>query len=163
MHRIFFVLVSIFLISSVAYGETYKCKSANGQTEISDQPCRPSSKTVGVMQKEYISESQMSSSTEWLSREKNRLNLKAQETAAQEREAERQFLIRQAAQRQAQQKQQEAYERQLLIQEVQNLRYQQEETAAAVNRAAANNSGGGGGKRGPVNCYQKMMGRIICD
>lgn len=166
MKRESVLLALAFFFCGASYAETYKCKSASGQTEISDQPCRTASKTVSVVQKEYISESQRRSSTEWISRGAERMQRQEAEAVATEREAQRQESVRHAAQQQAQQKQQESYERQRLIQEVESLRQQQVATADAANRAAAaanNAANNSGSNRGPTTCRSTGGGWMSCN
>ncbi len=157
-------LIGLVLITfcTSSYGETYKCKTAAGKTEISDQPCRDSAKTVSVTKKEYISESQRASSTEWIQRGAVRLQEQAQAEAAAEREAQRQATIRQAAWKEEQRRQQESMERQRLADEMARLRQEaaeaKEAAAQAGAAAAAAASNGGGGSR-PCKivgayCYQ---------
>lgn len=153
MNQKWVLCLVLITICANSNAETYKCKTVAGNTEISDQPCRDSAKTVTVMQKEYISESQRKSSTEWIQRGADRLQKKEQAEAAAEREAQRQDAIRQAAWREEQKRQQESMERQRLADEMARLRQetaeakeaaaQAGEAAAAAAAAAASKKAGG--------------------
>lgn len=87
-------------------------------------------------------------------------------SAIREQQAVAQEAARQAAIRDENRRQQEAAERNQLAQQVEQLRQQQAATAEAARRAeqAANNAAANAnaGNRGPTNCYQKMMGQIVC-
>ncbi len=138
----------LIAICASASAETYKCKTAKGNTEFSDQPCRDSAKTISVTEKEYISESQRKSSTEWLQHGADRLHRKEQAEAVAAREARRQEAVRQAAYQEEMRRRQEAADRQRLInetiaarQEAAEARAAAERANAAANAAAANNDG----------------------
>lgn len=153
----------ILVWSNHASAQAYKCKNANGTTEFSDQPCRGT--TAKSVEKEYISESQRRSSTEWLQRGAADLKQKERAEAAAQQEAQRQEVARQAAMREDMRRQQESNERQRLIAETERARIEAAEAKAAAGRAeaAANNAANAAGKRRPTNCYQKMNGAIYCN
>lgn len=90
--------------------------------------------------------------------DRNSRDVRVQQAAAQE-------AARQAAIRDEIRSQQEAADRMRMAQQIEQLRQQQAATEEAARRAevAANNAAANSGNRGPTNCYQKMMGRIICD
>ena len=155
-----------FLISCTpALAQTYKCKTPGGATEISDQPCRGTSTTSRVMEKEYVSESQRRSSTEWLQRGAARLHQKEQMEAAQEREEQRLDGIRQAAAREEQHRQQESQERQRIADRMARLEMESAAAKEAAIRAeAAANAAAGSkkGRGGVMNCKSNGGGWSTC-
>ena len=57
-HRVLLLALAAVFSSTYAHAQAYKCKTASGQTMISDSPCRDGGRAVSVVQSEYISSEQ---------------------------------------------------------------------------------------------------------
>lgn len=56
MLKIFIAIAALITLPAPAGAEVYKCRLANGQTEIANAPCATGSSTIAVRQDEYVSE-----------------------------------------------------------------------------------------------------------
>ncbi|PKO48879.1 MAG: hypothetical protein CVU31_03435 [Betaproteobacteria bacterium HGW-Betaproteobacteria-4] len=56
MLKIFIAIAALIVLPAPAGAEIYKCRLANGQTEIANAPCATSSSTIAVRPDEYVSE-----------------------------------------------------------------------------------------------------------
>lgn len=161
-----YMLILAIALPSAVFADSYKCKLANGSTEIRDSPCVGGGKTVATVSTYQDDASQRSRVT--AAQRENQRQLEWASGRANTRQAEEQTIRDNQARQDRAEAQQRAAAQAAADQRAANIaeanRQQKiendlSEIKAAQARAAntANNS-----KRGPMSCYQAGS-RMICN